>query len=111
MGNICCCKSKEDAIVNSVGFFNEQCIKHKTPVYERNIICADHSLCSKCELESFYKQNCIHCYKLLTTNELETIRQKAFTDCDICKKNEISAEKADCGCFICINCIDVQCNK
>ena len=66
-----------------------------------------YSLCSKCELLSFYKKNCIHCNKLLTTNELEAIRQKIFTDCDICKKNEISAEKADCGCFICIKCINL----
>ena len=113
MGNICCCSSAEKNASNSALLPHSQpktmhsCIKHKCLVLERNILCIDHSLCKICELESFYKKKCMHCDRPLTALVLEIIKQKLFIDCEICKKNEISAEKADCGCFICKNCINL----
>ena len=87
------------------------CAFHGTEIESKFLTCESHTLCEECEVESYKMKCCKHCYRVLTSSEMESIAAKLTEICPACKQQKISLRKGLCGCSICKNCFDASQKK
>lgn len=79
------------------------CEHDRKPVFCKSLKCT-HTLCQKCEIESYMKKICISCTRDLDQEELRAIEHNFKKPCSYCNTSSICFQLTNCKCFICLNC-------